>query len=129
MLMFNILNRILAGSLFVGFCFFVPNALAAPLTVDEINQELVGRSIQWWEEGGWHQGHLTLEADGSAHITVDNPQISGDAGQWQIKGNQICTLWGKLRSQAEKCYSVQRDTPGRFVTSGGNIFQIVDVGV
>ncbi len=127
--MFNVLKQILVASLFAGFAFFAQGAAAASLTIDEINHELVGRSIQWWEEGGWHQGHMVLEADGTAQITVDSPQVSGDKGRWQIKGNEICTMWGRLRSQSEKCYSVQRDVPGRFITSGGNIFQIVDVGV
>ncbi len=128
-LTFNSLKRIMSGSLFAGFALYASIVQAAPLTVDEINNELVGRSIQWWEEGGWHQGYLVLQADGSAQITVDNPQVSGDDGAWQIKGNEICTLWGKFRQQTEKCYSVQRDTPGRFITSGGNIFMIVDAGV
>jgi hypothetical protein len=104
-------------------------ALAADLTPGEIRDELVGRSITWWEDGGWFGGQLLLMPDGRAEITVDRPNKAGDSGRWAIKGGEICTEWGEIRSGMEKCYSIRRDASGRFVTSGGNVFQIREAGV
>jgi len=104
-------------------------ASAADLTPGEIRDELVGRSIIWWEEDGWFRGQLVLLPDGTAEITVEKPNTTGDSGRWAIKGSEICTEWGEIRAGAEKCYSVQRGADGRFVTSGGNVFEIREAGV
>ncbi|MGO4843953.1 hypothetical protein AB4144_67900, partial [Rhizobiaceae sp. 2RAB30] len=72
---------------------------------------------------------LMLLPDGRAEITVDRPSTSGDSGHWAIRGGEICTEWGEIRSGIEKCYSIRRDPSGRFVTSGGNVFQIREAGV
>jgi hypothetical protein len=104
-------------------------AAAADLDGPAIASELVGRSIVWWEEGGWHKGHLLLSPDGTAEISVDNPEPTGDVGRWAIRGGDLCTVWGDLREGREKCYSVRRAPDGRFVTSGGNVFEIRDAGV
>jgi hypothetical protein len=104
-------------------------AFAADLTPGEIRSELIGHAIVWWEEGGWHQGELVLAPDGSAEITVDRPQASGDVGRWTIRDGEICTEWGAIRAGLEKCYSIRRDEAGRFVTSGGNVFEIREAGV
>ena len=104
-------------------------AFAADLTPGEIRSELVGHAIVEREDGGWLQGQLVLAPDGSAEITVDRPQTSGDVGRWTIKGSEICTAWGEIRDGIEKCYSVRRDEAGRFVTSGGNVFEIREAGV
>lgn len=117
-----------------GWCLVVlagtlSGAAAADLDGSAIENELVGRSIVWWEEGGWHKGHLLLAPDGTAEISVDDPEPAGDTGRWAIRDGDLCTVWGDLRSGHEKCYSVRRDADGRFVTSGGNVFEIRDAGV
>src|SRR3954447_22112716 len=84
-------------------------AFAADLTSSEIRSELVGHAIVWWEDGGWLQGQLVLAPDGSAEITVDRPQGSGDVGRWTIRDGEICTEWGELRAGQDKCYSIRRD--------------------
>jgi hypothetical protein len=104
-------------------------AFAADLTPGEIRSELVGHAIIWWEDGGWLQGQLVLAPDGSAEITVERPQTSGDVGRWTIRDGEICTEWGEIRAGIEKCYSIRRDEAGRFVTSGGNVFEIREAGV
>lgn len=104
-------------------------AAAADLDGPAIENELIGRSIVWWEEGGWHKGHLLLSPDGTAEISVDDPAPAGDVGRWAIRGGDLCTVWGDLRDGHEKCYSVRRDDDGRFVTSGGDVFEIRDAGV
>ena len=104
-------------------------AFATDLTPAEIRSELVGRAIVWWEEGGWLAGQLVLAPDGSAEITVDTPKPAGDVGRWTIRDGELCTEWGAIRDGIEKCYSVRRDAAGRFVTSGGNVFEIREAGV
>ena len=104
-------------------------ALSGDLAAAEIERELVGRSILWWEDGGWQVGNLRLSADGTAEISVNRPARSGDTGRWSIRDGQICTAWTSLRAGAEKCYSIRRDDDGRFLTSGGNVFEIRELGV
>lgn len=118
-----------AGLYLAGLNAALSGSVAADLDGPAIESELIGRSIVWWEEGGWHKGHLLLSPDGRAEITIDDPEPSGDTGRWAIRGGDLCTVWGDLRSGREKCYSVRRDAGGRFVTSGGNVFEIRDAGV
>jgi hypothetical protein len=114
---------LLAGLLMPGIAF------GADMTTGEIRDELVGRSIYWWEADGWLRGQLVLAPDGFAEITVEKPDVKGDTGTWALKNDQICTAWAGFRSGDEKCYSLTREAPGRFVTSGGNIFEIRETGV
>lgn len=102
---------------------------AGDLTSAELERELVGRAIVWWEQGGWHKGHLMLGRDGAAELSVDDPAPAGDTGRWAIRDGQICTVWGDLRAGREKCYSVRRGDGGEFVTSGGNVFTVRETGV
>lgn len=104
-------------------------ALAGDLTERELRAELVGKQIAWWEEGGWLAGHLFLLPDGRAEITVSHPRADGDTGRWTIRGGEICTEWTGLRSGRQKCYGVSRGAAGRFVTSGGNVFEVREAGV
>ncbi len=102
----------------------VPKAL-----LDIGGRSLIGRQIEWWDEGGWLAGYLFLLPDGSAGITVDRPQRSGDIGRWVLRQGLLCTVWGELRQGDEKCYSVEKTVDGRFRTSGGNVFEIDETGV
>lgn len=104
------------------------SALAGDLTPAEIEAELVGRQLVWWEDGGWLIGRLTLGRDGTAELFVDRPQRQADVGRWTLRGDELCTVWSKMRS-AQKCYSVKRGADGRFLTSGGNVFEIPEIGV
>jgi hypothetical protein len=124
------IKALLIGSFCLTACaaLWTTPVLGDELTSGEIRAELVGRSIGWWEQGGWFQGHILFSPDGSAEITVDRPEMTGDRGRWFIKGNELCTEWGEIRA-AEKCYTIERGSEGRFVTSGGNIFEIRETGV
>jgi hypothetical protein len=117
------------GAVAVTACCSASPVSAADLTPGEIRSELVGHAIVWWEDGGWLQGQLVLAPDGSAEITVDRPKTSGDVGRWTIRDGEVCTEWGEIRAGLEKCYSIRRDEAGRFVTSGGNVFEIREAGV
>jgi hypothetical protein len=104
-------------------------ALAEDLTQTEIRDELIGRQIVWWEDGGWQSGHLTLGLDGQAELSVERPRQQLDVGRWTLRDDELCTEWSAMRSGLEKCYRVRRDEQGRFVTSGGNVFEIREAGV
>lgn len=101
---------------------------AAELDASEIRSEIVGQTIEWWENGGWHSGSLTLLPDGRAAISVERPKPSSEDGRWTIRGNMICTAWDAIRGGEEKCYSLRRTGNDRFETSGGNVFRIVTAG-
>lgn len=107
----------------------VSSALAEDLTLAEIEDEIVGRQLVWWEDGGWLIGRLTLGPNGKAEISIDRPNPQADIGQWVFRGGELCTTWTSVRSGAEKCYSIRRGEQGRFLTSGGNIFEVREAGV
>lgn len=127
--MFNGLHKIARIGMLAGLVLAPQSALALDLTTDEIRQELVGRQIVWWQDGGWFQGQMFLDEGGLAEISVEGPAPASDLGKWLIKGGEMCTAWGKLRDKSQKCYTVQRAAPGRFTTSGGNVFEIRETGV
>ncbi len=104
-------------------------AFGAELDAGQLRGELVGQLIQWWESDGWHSGNLRLLPDGRAEIIVERPDAANDDGQWSIRGNEICTAWSSMRNRETKCYSVEQLAPGRFITSGGNVFEIMTAGV
>ena len=56
-------------------------AEAGDLSSTELQNELVGRSIAWWEAGGWRGGLLLLAPDGTAEITIENANEHGDKGR------------------------------------------------
>lgn len=103
-------------------------AAAAELSAAEIRDEIVGHTLVWWEAEGWSAGDLHLAPDGRAEITVDHPRPSADSGNWTLSGDRLCTSWGRLRAGDTKCYGIERGAQGRFVTSGGNVFEIRDAG-
>lgn len=124
-------RRLAAVVAMLGTAMAVPISMgvAGELTQAEIRDQLVGRQIVWWQQDGWQSGLLTLGPDGAAELSVDRPQPQLDVGRWTLRGAELCTQWNAMRSGAEKCYSLQRDEQGRFVTSGGNVFEIREAGV
>jgi hypothetical protein len=117
------------GLLALGASSLFSAARAGDLTQSEIRDELVGRQIIWWEDGGWLSGHLTLGSNGQAELSVERPRRQLDTGRWTLRDGELCTEWSAMRSGAEKCYSLRRDEQGRFVTSGGNVFEVREAGV
>jgi hypothetical protein len=104
-------------------------AVAADLSAGQIQEQLVGQPIAWWDANGWMMGNLFLLPDGKAEISVELPKPERDAGQWSLQGNQICTEWSAMRQGEQKCYSVRETSPGHFLTSGGNKFELLNIGV
>lgn len=101
----------------------------AGLDRSEIAEELVGKQIAWWEEAGWRHGYLMLLPGGAAEMTIDRPEPQHDVGRWSMRGDEICTQWGEARGGTEKCYRISRDAQGLFVTTGGNVFEVRELGV
>jgi hypothetical protein len=126
------LRAIAAGAIVLGAAFLasVPVSRADDdMSSAEIESELVGRQIIWWEDGGWLTGRLTLGPNGAAEISVEHPAPQADRGRWVLRDGELCTEWANMRSGTEKCYRVRRAEQGRFTTSGGNVFEIRDAGV
>lgn len=117
--------KLLAGTAALGLLLATQRADAADLMKDrDIEREIVGQSIVWWEADGWRRGSLLLAPDGRAEITVDDPEAAADSGRWTLRGDQVCTVWNGLRDGEEKCYGLSRVGDGRFVTTGGNVFEV-----
>ena len=113
----------------ISLILFSNPAFADDLNANQIQQELVGQTISWWDSAGWIGGNLILMPSGRATISVESPHHATDSGQWSLRGNQICTKWSSMREGGLKCYSIREVAPGHFVTSGGNEFEIISVGV
>ena len=105
------------------------SAFAADLGPEDIRAELVGQTIEWWSDGGWLGGALMLLPDGHAEIELTSPKTGHDVGRWSIEGRRLCTVWTALRDGAPICYTIRPAGIGRFVTSGGNVFEVRSAGV
>jgi hypothetical protein len=97
-------------------------AAAGDLTTAEIRNRLVGQSIRWWDDG-WSAGELMLEPDGSARLVLWAPFLQ-DEGTWRIEAGALCTRWSSARAGQEKCYRLRSQTDRRFLTTGGNVFEV-----
>jgi hypothetical protein len=118
-----------AAALGAAMAASISPGMTGELTQEEIRDQLVGRQIVWWQQDGWQSGLLTLGPDGAAELSVDRPAPQLDVGRWTLRGGELCTQWSAMRSGTEKCYSLRRDEQGRYVTSGGNVFEIREAGV
>lgn len=121
------MKQILASGAVLALLF--AEAQAAEMTAADIERQLVGAPIFWWELDGWRSGDLVLLPDGTAKLTIAAPEHSEDHGRWYIEANRLCTTWAHLRGNMAKCYSISPETGGEFVTSGGNGFRITFAGV
>jgi uncharacterized membrane protein len=102
-------------------------AVAGDLAAVDIERLLVGRAIRWWVEDSWLYGDLFLAPGGRAALAIatGEPEET-DEGRWRLAGDEICTVWRHARTGNEKCYRVRRVTERRFVTTGGNVFEIAE---
>lgn len=107
----------------------VPAVAQDGMARQEIVDELVGRDIAWWDAAGWRHGYLMFLPDGKAEMTIDDAEKQRTRGSWVLRGDQVCTRWDKAREGSEKCYRVQRGDKGMFVTTGGNVFEVRELGV
>jgi hypothetical protein len=113
------LAALASASLLPGF------ALAADLAARDIRDRLVGQTIRWWAEDSFLSGDLVLAEDGRAELTVRAPE-SRDHGTWWLADGRLCTRWAAERDGAEKCYALRPLSDRRFVTTGGNVFELLD---
>jgi hypothetical protein len=108
-------------------CLLNGAAGANELTAEGIRSALVGNSIRWWAEDTLFEGEVVFAPDGRAEITSENPP-SADRGQWRLAGDQLCTTWRVARGGSEKCYRIRQVAQRRFVTTGGNVFEVLEPG-
>jgi hypothetical protein len=121
----------ISRSALAGFALslFASIASAETLGPSEISRELIGRHIAWWEQAGWRHGHLYLLPGGRAELFVDRPERRGDVGRWHVEGDTLCTRWDEMRAGEEKCYRISRSEDGLFLTTGGNVFELRELGI
>jgi hypothetical protein len=99
------------------------------LSPGEIRAEILGAPIAWRETEGWRYGWLYLAPDGGARIDLMGPEGSiADEGRWRLEGDRLCTTWSALREGVERCYGLRRAGAARFVTTGGNVFEVLAPG-
>jgi hypothetical protein len=107
----------------------LPAVAEESLSREQIAQELVGRDIAWWDADGWRHGYLMFLPDGKAEMTVDDVDDRRTTGRWMLRGDEVCTRWEAARDGLEKCYRIERGGKGMFVTTGGNVFEVRELGV
>ena len=109
--------------------FMATPALAETLDAKAIQNQLIGQHITWWDAQGDMTGDLILLPSGDAQLTVNAPTTASDKGQWTLQGNQLCTIWSRMRAGTAKCYTLRETLPGHFITSGGNEFALQEIAV
>ncbi len=92
----------------------------------DIEAKVIGHGLRWLAEDGPQRGEIFFAQDGTARMTTSVPGILADQGSWRMAGEALCTKWSLARDGAEKCYTLHEAAPGRFVSSGGNVFVRVD---
>jgi hypothetical protein len=92
----------------------------------DIETQLVGRKLAWKSLDGSLDvfGEITFMKDGRVVMTTNLPGLPADEGKWWFDKDQICTRWGQAREGEEKCYHLIDQGSGRFLTTGGNLFEI-----
>ena len=93
-------------------------ALADRLSGDELQAELVGKSLFWKTIDGRASGKATYKSNGSAILRDTKfPGLKIDSGKWVVKGSQFCVTWAKIRAGEEGCYTVTKQSDGSYKTS------------
>jgi hypothetical protein len=94
---------------------------------DQIKQALVGKPIEWKSLDGslGVYGRIIFKNGGDVVMTTNIPGLEKDQGRWWMTEDLLCTRWSSARDGADKCYRVIDQGAGRYLTTGGNQFEIV----
>lgn len=103
---------------------FVLPANSEPLSPNDIVSQVIGQTLNWTAEDGPQRGEIIFAEDGSVEMTTTLPGLPRDLGTWRMQAGELCTRWQAARQGAEKCYRIEQAGPGRFRSSGGNIFEV-----
>jgi hypothetical protein len=103
---------------------FILPAKAEPLSSSDVVSKVIGHTLTWTAEDGPQRGEIIFAEDGSVEMTTTLPGLPRDLGTWRLRAGELCTRWQAARQGVEKCYRIEEAGPGRFRSSGGNIFEI-----
>lgn len=92
---------------------------ASPLSEDEIQASLVGKTIQGKRMGMTMQ--IRLDADGSAAM---RSTVMDDTGDWRINGQELCMKWQRFNNGQERCSLVSQEKDG-YRLQGGPLMKVV----
>jgi hypothetical protein len=97
------------------------------MTPDQIKQALVDKPIEWKSLDGslGVNGRIIFKDSGEVVMTTNIPGLPQDQGRWWMSEDSLCTRWSAARDGADKCYKLIDQGAGRYITTGGNQFEIV----
>jgi len=98
-----------------------PTAWASSLTADEIRAEMLERTIITWRFGM----RITMRYRSGGVVTASAP-LGAVEGTWTARGNRICSTFPRGPARGTRCVSFRRDGPGRYISSEGVRFRVVD---
>jgi hypothetical protein len=90
-----------------------------------ITTQVIGKKLLWRSLDGslGAYGEIIFTSDGKVAMTTNIPGLETDEGNWWFDENQLCTRWSAARSGEAKCYHLIDQGSGRFMTTGGNLFE------
>jgi hypothetical protein len=95
------------------------------MPVTEITTQVIGRKLIWRSLDGslGVHGEILFTADGKVAMTTNIPGLETDQGNWWFDEDQLCTRWSSARDGEAKCYRLIDQGAGRYMTTGGNLFE------
>jgi hypothetical protein len=95
------------------------------MPTNEIERQVIGKTLAWKSLDGSLNvfGQITFGRDGKVIMTTNIPGLPADEGKWWFDENQLCTRWANARDGEAKCYRLIDQGSGRFMTTGGNLFE------
>ena len=82
-------------------------AYATELNADQVQAVMIGKKVSWVTPDGNTKGVSTYKKNGSASVTVTEPNRFKDKGTWRIVGNQFCSTWKRIRDGKEGCSTLR----------------------
>ncbi|MTI42140.1 hypothetical protein JM93_04300 [Roseibium hamelinense] len=111
----------LAGAMFLTGALAPMPAIASTLTAQEIQAEMLNRTIVTYKFGM----QVTMRYKPSGVVSARALLGSVD-GTWRARGNQICSTFPRGPAKGTSCVSFQRLGNNRYISSEGVRFRVVD---
>ncbi len=98
-----------------------PPVWASTLSAEEIRAEMLDRTIVTWRFGM----RITMRYRSGGAVTA-SAMLGAVEGAWTARDNQICSTFPRGPAKGTSCVSFRRDGPGRYVSSEGVRFRVID---